>query len=459
MAHGLEVEIPILRQKDNLPVSLAQVRRFWAYMHKKGWEYKRDPSTKHIVGLKKNIKGKVWTLDHEYGVATLEVGTPPMKSVASLKKAWDNFFKNELLPALDANGFFLLGMSHFPTAKDMSKDRTQKGHYHIWRGMFAPSIVKKLDKYAGGFCAMQYNVGAPVDMLVPLTNALTKLTSIFWGWSANSPFFDHTLQKTLSFRQKTYDDLLLGKWVKDRLNVIDRPFASLSDYVSRAWGQPIFEIIRDGQPWYQPKHTMSTWDLIEKGKGRFRNLKGEWKMWEIVPGDLNLGLYFYWPAVRIKCVLDESYAVDQLVAAVKGGHVEDVLKDPYKTAFLEIRQMDLPPQEEIFSWVALCEGLLHNVRGLQKFTKKWSMKDVFAASSQVQKKGLKARFQGERLSELAEEVLLISEKGLKRHAPSLMPWLEPLAKRVYMGACPARESIEIYKKEGLESAIEARRFI
>ena len=459
MAHGLELEIPMLRSSDDKPATLKDARRFWTYMHKRGWEYKKDGSTKKIVGLKKKIQGKVWTLDHEYGVATIEIGTPPMGSLITLKKKWDYVMKEELLPALKANKLYLLGMSHFPTAHDLSTDKTPKGHYQIWTGMFTGKRKKELHRCAGGFCAMQYNVGVPLEKLVPLTNALTKLTHVIWGWSANSPLFDMKLQGTLSYRQKTYDLLREGKWVRDRLNVVDSSFKSLSDYVSRAWDQPMFEIIRDGLPWYQPKHTMSTWDFIKKGKGRFRNLDGKWKTFSIEPSDLNLGMYFYWPAVRIKCVLAERYSVEELVTAVKGNNVEKVLKDPQNTAFLEVRQMDLPPQIEIFSWVALIEGLLAHEKGATKMTKKWTMKEVFGASTRVQRAGLRARFKGKLLSEYAEAMLLVSEKGLQKKDARLISWLEPLAKRLYLGKSPGRESKELFEKEGMGSVLHSRRFV
>lgn len=459
MKIGLEFEFALTDKEGNASI-YSRTEKLYEAFGARGWQVKKDVFTGKIIGASKDFPDGHYDIGVDYGLCTFEIALPPVESVEEAQKQWDVFLHEEILPVLESQNLLILAYAHQPKTKDLRECVGPKGHYLIWNRMMDTMLGKEkaeeLRTSITGVNAVQYNIDVEYDRLIPAVNVLTKLTYVIWSWSLSSPVTGGEVQPYLSRRLK---DLMIladgdliehGRWYRTPL----KEYTSMQEYVTRRWKSKIFEIIRDGESWYQPNHDISTWDFIQQKKAVFQNLKGQEKEIEINVSDLNFSVYFYWSIVRLHFNFDESKSVDEVVQLIKQNNVREALSDHGDKTYIEIRHVGMCPQNEIFSWLVFFIGCLNSLGELENLTKDWEMARLYDVFDDMLKYGLRAKWMDREFAKWGEEILRISKGGLKNYDKNLFDLLQPLERHLQTKASSAHDIIKVFEYGGMESLID-----
>ena len=450
---GLEFEFPMVNSIGEC-ASYNDDLRLWKEWKKLGYEYKYDPHTKKIVGAYKQFQNGKREVGTDYCTGTFEVAMPPEKNLKAARKVWKKFLSEECLPILKRNELRILGYASQPKSRHLKNKMAPKGHYQIWNQLLAANCAEWIRDKGSGFAAAQYNIDVPFKQITEVTNALTKITCVVWALSMNDPVSNSEVTRFKSTRLRVYESIVKGGGFKNRGSFPDDEYKSVEDYIDKAWSKPIFEIIRAGKSLKPLRRSLTTWSFIKKKRAVFVDLAGNQSEFQIIPEDLALGIYFYWPAVRIKMFFNDECSVDRIVAAVKKGQVKKVLSAEGSSCFIEIRPVATAPQEELFAWPAFFIGLIENRSQLEKITKGWSMKDLEALIPSIQRYGLATKWKGKSLNKHGKDIISVAKSGLEKKHKGLVSWLAPLEARQALGLSPADKAKRVYEKEGMNQLVD-----
>lgn len=450
---GLEFEFPMVNAKGEC-AGYHDDLRLWKAWKKLGYEYKRDHHTKKIVGIYKQLKSGKREIGTDYCAGTFEIAMPPEENLKLAKKEWEKFLKKECLPILNKNGLQLLGYASQPKTRHLKNKMAPKGHYQIWNELLAKNCAEWIRDKGSGFAAAQYNIDVPFNIISEVASALTKTTCLVWAWSLNDPISNSEITSFKSTRLKVYECIVKGGGFKNRGSFPDADYKSAEDYIDKAWKKPIFEIIRKGVSLQPQDRKLTTWDFIKKQEAVFVDLGGKKLTCRISTEDLALGLYFYWPSVRIKMFFDMKCTVQDIVSAVRNGEVEKTLTNRGNSSFLEIRPVAMTPQDELFTWPAFFLGLIENYKKLASITKDWKMSELENLMPDIQKRGLETVFKGKSLNDHGKTILKVSKQGLSRKYSELLPWLSPLEEKAVTKITPADRVMKIFDQRGMDGLIE-----
>lgn len=109
---------------------------------------------------------------------------------------------------------------------------------------------------------------------------------------------------------------------------------------------------------------------------------------------------------------------------------------------------------ETFSWLALFLGCLGDIESCDRLTRDLRLEEVRFSSGEVLTQGWETSLQDRSLGDWGREVLNIATRSLERREPALLPFIEPLARRLQERASPARESVESFDRDGIDGLIE-----
>jgi hypothetical protein len=221
----------------------------------------------------------------------------------------------------------------------------------------------------------------------------------------------------------------------------------------QAWEQPIFEVVRERTIYYPVNPDLSTLEFAHLGEAEFIDLHDRRRTLFCEPSDLAQGLIFYWPAVRMKLQLDLNQSVETILTAMTTGCARDVLKNPCNS-FIEIRHLPAMSRTETFSWLALFLGCLGDIESCDRLTRDLRLEEVRFRSGEVLTRGWETSLHDQSLGDWGREVLDIATRSLERREPALLPFIEPLARRLQERASPARESVESFDRDGIDGLIE-----
>lgn len=132
-----------------------------------------------------------------------------------------------------------------------------------------------------------------------------------------------------------------------------------------------------------------------------------------------------------------------------------VFPDVRVKSYIELRMMDAVPYPLNFACVALIKGLFYheeNLRLLEEELKDIDFEDVMKAKEETSSKGLQGRLKDKNMIEWGNNLVEKAEKGL---APHEKKYLEPLKKLLKEGLNPRDQFGAIYKKQGLQAAVDS----
>jgi gamma-glutamylcysteine synthetase len=230
-------------------------------------------------------------------------------------------------------------------------------------------------------------------------------------------------------------------------------YTSLADYMREAWSLPLFEIARDGKIYHPVEEGLTTADFATAARAKFVDLRGEKVMLTCTAADLATGLIFYWPAVRVKIRLDESFAVADILAAVAADRAESVLVDQGRGSFIEIRHLPSMARDESFSWLAMFLAWLHDIEGCRALVAEWTLDEVRAGMAEVLTQGWSARIQGRALREWGAAALDLAVSALADGSVAPQEVLAPLAQRLADGTCPATDAAHLVRTHGIDALV------
>jgi len=311
-------------------------------------------------------------------------------------------------------GVGLIGTGFIPKWKRDEIPWMPKGRYKIMRNYMPKKGGLGLDMMLRS-CTVQVNLdfGSEADMVEKFRVSMA-LQPVATALFANSPFTEGKPNGWQSFRSHIWEDT-----DPDRSGVL--PFVFDGDmgfqrYVDYALDVPMYFVYRDSQ--YIDVSGQSFRDFL---KGELPGLPGE----IATMSDWADHLTTIFPEVRLK-------------------------------KYLEMRGADSGPWRRLCALSAFWTGLLYDADSQSAawdLVKNWTIEDHHYLRQAAPKTAMATDFQGRTMSDLAKQVLAISEAGLKRRGipdssgddeSSFLATLHEIADRGYS---PAEKQLRKYENE------------
>jgi glutamate--cysteine ligase len=264
-------------------------------------------------------------------------------------------------------------------------------------------------------CTVQVNLDfqSEADMVKKFRVSLA-LQPVATALFANSPFTDGRPNGFLSYRSHIWTDA-----DPDRCGILPFVFEDgmgFERYIDYALDVPMYFVYRGGE--YLDASGLSFRDFLA---GRLPLLPGE------LPTTSDWGdhLSTIFPEVRLK-------------------------------TFLEMRGADGGPWKSLCALPALWVGLLYDQTALDAawdLVADWTPEEHAGLRAEVPRKGLKTRFRGGTVGDLARQILALAEAGLRRRAvpgkgePDETQYLAPILEIAETGRTTAEELLAAYESD------------
>jgi glutamate--cysteine ligase len=405
---GTEHEKFVYDLKTLKPLSYAGrpgIREMLEAMQLFGWAPVMEGD--HIIGLSQNNA----SISLEPG-GQFELAGAPLKSLHQTC-AEVNTHQSQIREVAGEIGAGVLGIGFAPTWRLADVDQMPKGRYAIMRN-YMPKV--------GGYglemfrtCTVQVNLdfGSEADMVKKLRVALA-LQPVATALFANSPFREGRPSGFLSYRSQVWTDV-------DNARAGMLPFVfedgfGFERYVDYALDVPMYFVYRDGR--YIDVAGKSFRDFVA---GRIPELKG------VVPqiSDWADHLTTIFPEARLKRII-------------------------------EMRGADGGTWRRVCMLPALWVGLLYDQATLDAawdLVKDWTAEERAAMRAAAPVLALKTPFRGRALLDIAREMLVIAQAGLRARAredavgTTEEGFLQPLADIVERGYTRADELLRKWREE------------
>ena len=359
--------------QDLTPIPYAGQRSIRALLEgmqaKLGWEAIIDEG--NIIGLyEPNGMGAI---SLEPG-GQFELSGAPLETIHETCRE-SNQHLAQLRKIADPLGIKFLGLGGSPKWTLEDTPRMPKSRYDIMRAYMPKVGGQGLDMmHRTSTIQVNLDFDSEADMRKKMQMSY-RLQPIATALFANSPFTNGKPNGLLSWRADIWRDT-----DNNRAGVLPRVFNDnfgFMDYVEWALDVPMYFVLRNGK-YIDCTHV--TFRQFMDGA-----LKGH--IPDAVPnkGDWTNHLSTVFPEVRLK-------------------------------KFIEMRGADGGPWRRICALPALWVGLCYDETSLEaawQLTKNWTVHDVNALRDDVPKQGLKSVVKGQKVQDLAQEVLAIAHNGLK----------------------------------------------
>lgn len=450
---GLEIELPLVDHRGQAVSNASVIELFRRLADGAGFTvYDASGSGIPLGVYAEDSEGRL-DIGTDYGFCTLEVALPPAPNAATAEAAWRKLLDSLLLPTLERQDLFLLGYGCQPKTRATGPAYVaNKPHYEVMTRLIDRHPIFPADAWPS-FAALQFNLDVPYEDVIPLTNALIMLSPLILAWSANSPVFGGEIQPWIELRAQAYLEMNANPIFTDRFFFPRRPFTSISDYLHRAWSQPIIEVTRDSGIYRPLDESLTTLDFAARPAAEFVDLDGNLAELECQASDLATGLSSIWPAVRLKLSLDTTLPVREIVDLVISGEGEGALVDEGRSTFIEIRHLPTMGHEEGFAWLAMILGWMATTSELAAFADACSLDDARRCFDQVLVNGWNADLTGRPLVSWGADALALARDGLGGQ-PELSGRLALLEDRLFTRSSPAAQAIEVFRSQGVDSLVE-----
>lgn len=324
------------------------------------WDYITDDY--NIIGLKQGHD----TITLEPG-CQMELSIKPEKSIALLEKKI-NMLDKLMEPILDRMGITLLGYGVSPLSTHKNINLLPKRRYalmakYLW-GILSDVMMRETAGIQGCFDFVNEQDA------VRKFKISNKLTPFVTAMFANSP-----IRGGVDTGYKSFRALSWLNTDNDRCGFAYRlrDDYSFDEYIDYVMNTPIIFITREDLPVYI------------NGKINFKDfLKNGWEGFEPTLDDYLLQANLCFPEVRLR-------------------------------NFIEIRNQDCGKKQTPYAVLALYKGILQSDSAMdevEELFKPYTYNDFAELRYNVPKSGLSAKIAGDSVTEVAKEILYISEKSL-----------------------------------------------
>jgi gamma-glutamylcysteine synthetase len=274
------------------------------------------------------------------------------------------------------------------------------------------------------------NAGSHVHLSVDMEEAV-RVTNVLCGFAG--PQIALTAHSNVwrgeeDHRYKSVAEKLWDMWepARDRAGVPPEPFESLEHYAERIGHmQPIY-VKRNGLPIVLSQYDRFA-DYYSSETAVGQDLEGNPVDLQPLPEDLDLHNSCYWYTARIS---------------------------RYFT--VENRVFDQQPPDGLLAAAALSLGLISALEEAEEELRQYSWEELRRGREEACRHGLAGRLDGQSLADVADRMVSIAEKGLRRRGRSEERFLDVLKHRLQAGRCPADEVADLVGAGGIEALVEAR---
>jgi glutamate--cysteine ligase len=332
-----------------------------------GWSPKAEKAGGPIVALERPGGASV-TLEPG---AQLELSGAPSLTIHDVCLEGRTHMR-ELGPLSRALGVRWLGVGFHPFAARADFEWVPKQRYGIMREYLPTRGAHALDMMLRT-CTVQVNLDyqSEVDAMRKMKVALA-LAPATTAMFANSPWVEGKPHGGLTYRGRVWLDVDPDR--SGLLPALWKPRATFGDYVDWALGVPMFLFKREGRAIANTGQSFR--DFLENGFEGHVATMADWR--------LHLNTLF--PEVRLKNTI-------------------------------EVRAADMQSTDMACALPALWTGVLYDEQalvGAEELVEGWTYEEVAELRTRAWKDGLRARFRGKPLADVAARLVDLAEGGLER---------------------------------------------
>jgi len=408
---GIEVELAIVNPDTGISAAYNQINSLLKLMvEEQPDQWKPIFEGDNII----QIKGSDGTNISLESAGGLEYSSRVEKNLTDLIEKMNKELLS-LAIRVENHGLALIAVGNMPFNKPEDTSWVPKSRVKMFRNHFAN--LGDAGSYSWRVIAQTLSTQVTFDYtseedMSRKVRAMLLASPVFTAMFVNSPIEEGKVDNTLSHRVKY--------WLKcDSLRsgcippALESSF-NFKDYIDWAIEVPMIFRLRDGQ--YLPMHGRTFSSVLEYGfDDELQPTVNDWVV-----------------------------------------HLSGIITDVRLRKTIEVRSFDAPAFEYIPSIPVLLTGLIYDVDSLESICgmlNEVSIADYRQALEEIPVKGLQARYAGNLMQELAQELLILSKKGLESRIArdleraEVIKYLEPLEEIVSSGETFSEDLIRAWKGE------------
>lgn len=395
---GTAIEFPVI---DSETFKAMDTRTLFRSLVEKddGWNpIKKDASAGcHRDGI---------ILSPSLGVCTLKVSLPPVGSLYQVKNSLDKAVRTAS-SELDSNGGAMLGYGIQPLTTASSNLWVERGKVKAFRGNI-PTFFNSTAITA----ASRIRLDATNQEIIAASNVFNCLAPIAVALFANSPVWKGSIDH---YRRRTVREDLLKEWnhCGQRAGMI-LFFDGAEDYLNYIYGLPLLAAKDPAGRYFPPRQSFGSW-VAQNAAGA-----------DDFMGILNLQEDGLWAFAKP----ETQYGTVEIVPACSQ-----------------------PPGSEILPF-AFCLGIMENLAEASNLVKLYRWKDWNRLYQEAMVTGFDAKTRRITLDSIAEQVLMIAQKGLERRCMGEEELLAEAFSRLYRRQAPAEKVVQWMDEGGIEKIMK-----
>jgi gamma-glutamylcysteine synthetase len=445
---GLELENPLLRSNGE-PIDFNVIQKVWKSFAKKGWTPRVDPFLKGVIdGLSKDFDGFIASITSDSGAGNFELAISPQGNLNEAKKIHKIIF-SEVRSIIKKDKLVLAGFAIQPGhIENIDNFRRRNAMYSAWSSMISSDAYSNV--VSSTISAQQVGIGIKLKEFIEVTNELLKITGLITALTGNSPVHNWKILPYKEWRIICMSHLRFSGNIKGFEKVIgfpERPFSSVADFFKYYWSIPCMMLpLLKNDEWVVPENKINFLQFFKKKSIIGRNLKKE-KI-KIVPdkSDIEWASVQMWPHAKPHISLNlEKITLEDFIKNLNDDNLENYLDGKLTNCYVECRAAGAPPVGEEFALPALMLGLVNNLCGLKKITKKFDWEEWRNLVFDAAVSGMDARIKNESIFPLLWELHNCALLGLKKRRLNEEKYLKNILKRIEARKNPADNALEKYK--------------
>lgn len=421
---GPELKFPLVTP-DGQAAPRETVDRLWDFLSQRGWTPEIDNLTGVINGVSKPGECNPSRGGCETGFCKIEFSLAHSNSLVSLQQDVDELLSHLAAFSREEQVRFLgYGIHPFtPPGQHLLIKQTRTS---VWDHV-CPSNTVLPPEEGDDVNLFTVNAGSHVHCsvspheAVDVVNLLNSVAPVFLALTANSPVWKGTLTDDHCVSEQFWD---WWKPSQGRSGIPDHRFENLSDYLNTVLSLKPMYILREDAPCFLPAYERFL-DYWQQENADATSLAGA--PLEVTPEEQDLGLHnsLYWYCARIS-----------------------------KYFTVELRCCDQQPIDSLLSISAMVTGLLENRENVATLMERYSWDDIRKARLNACKHGLQGTIGPDRLSDIANQCLILANEGLMVRGKGEDICLHPLLERAAQQQNPADRIRNLVNQQGAEAIVD-----
>lgn len=371
---GIECEKIGLMVKTGEPTSYLGNNGYLAVLGKLyeelGWEIAKQEG-KFILQMKRGNEA----IDLESD-GRIELAGKPHESIHDLAREF-RIHQNEITEIADIFGVGWLGIGYHPVSKNEEIENVPQARKQLLADFFERIKQKTGNDFPLAWYKKTAGIHVSVDYfseedVARKTKVFTKLAPILNAIFANSPFSRGKFTGYFGYRYNVFINSNLPQFQTPK-ELYESEFM-VQDWIDHLFSLPLLFIQR-GEKWIETDKTFG--EFLDKGFEGHKPVMADFDM-----------------------------------------HTKTAWKDVKMKEVVELRCFDSLPPSLVPSVAALIKGLAYdegNMLFLEEKTSKWSYEEYLNLQQDVAKEALQAEINGEKVLDIAKDIIEIAETGLEKH--------------------------------------------